>query len=326
MARPLRVEYEGATYHVTARGNERKKIFNAGRDYDKFIEYISAAREKYRFLLHAYVLMGNHYHLIIETPEGNLGRAMHYINSSYATYTNVKRKRSGHLFQGRYKAILVDRESYLLELSRYVHLNPVRAKMADTPQAYRYSSYHAYINEKGGALVHTGTVLGMISGKGREAKYLYRDFVESAVDNDLENPLEKVYGGMILGNENFIRDVLQRLQDKEVPWEEVSSRKDLRRGFEPQEVLAAVSECFRVDRADLLSDRRGPARKAFVYLLKNYATIGNREICEIVGCKSASAATKICRAFERDLEEDAALRKVVKPLMAQFSTFKGRPL
>jgi hypothetical protein len=270
--------------------------------------------------------MGNHYHLIIETPEGNLGRAMHYINSSYATYTNVKRKRSGHLFQGRYKAILVDRESYLLELSRYVHLNPVRAKMADTPQAYRYSSYHAYINEKGGALVHTGTVLGMISGKGREAKYLYRDFVESAVDNDLENPLEKVYGGMILGNENFIRDVLQRLQDKEVPWEEVSSRKDLRRGFEPQEVLAAVSECFRVDRADLLSDRRGPARKAFVYLLKNYATIGNREICEIVGCKSASAATKICRAFERDLEEDAALRKVVKPLMAQFSTFKGRPL
>lgn len=221
---------------------------------------------------------------------------------------------------------MVDKDRYLLELSRYVHLNPVRAKIADTPQAYRYTSYHAYINDKGDDLIHTGTVLGMISEKGREAKYLYRDFVESAIDNELENPLEKVYGGMVLGNENFIRDVLQRLQDKAVPWEEVSSRKDLRRGLAPQEVLAAVSACFRVDRADLLSDRRSPARKAFVYLLKNYAMIGNREIGEILGCKSASAATKICRVFEGDLEEDAALRKVVKPLMAKFSIFKGRLL
>jgi putative transposase len=186
MARPLRVEYAGATYHVTARGNERKKIFNAGGDYDKFIEYVSAAREKYRFLLHAYILMGNHYHLIVETPEGNLSRAMHYINSSYTTYTNIKRKRSGHLFQGRYKAILIDKDSYLLELSRYVHLNPVRAKIADTPQAYRYSSYHAYINDNDSDLIHTGTILGMVSGKRNKAKYLYREFVDAALKNDPE--------------------------------------------------------------------------------------------------------------------------------------------
>lgn len=123
MARPLRIEYDGAIYHVTARGNERSKIFFSKRDYQKFKEYISAAKSKYVFDLHAYVLMTNHYHLIIETPYGNLGKIMHYLNGSYTTYINTKRKRSGHLFQGRYKAILIDKDSYLLELSRYLHMN-----------------------------------------------------------------------------------------------------------------------------------------------------------------------------------------------------------
>ena len=325
MARPLRVEYEGATYHVTARGNERKKIFNSGRDFDKFMEYMTDAREKYRFLLHAYVLMGNHYHLIIETPEGNLSRVMHYINSSYTTYTNIKRKRCGHLFQGRFKAILIDKDSYLLELSRYLHLNPVRAKIVETPQAYRYSSYQAYINN-GTDLINTGTILGMMSGKRTEARKRYQDFVDAGINCEPENPLKNVYGGMILGNEIFIRDTLQRLKDNEVSGDEVSNRKDLRRGFEPKEVLNVVSSYFRLSGDEVLSDRRSSARKAFVYLLKKYAAIGNREICEMVGCSSVSAATKICRGFEQILEKDAALRKSIKTLEAQISTFKGRPL
>jgi len=131
MARALRIQYEGAMYHVTARGNDGRKIFLGKRDYDKFKEYLGEAKEKYRFLLNAYVLMTNHYHLVVETPQKNLSRIMHYLNSSYTTYTNIKRNRSGHLFQGRYKAIVVDKDSYLLELSRYLHLNPVRAKMVE---------------------------------------------------------------------------------------------------------------------------------------------------------------------------------------------------
>lgn len=109
MARQLRIEFEGAFYHVTARGNERKKIFLSKRDYEKFYHYLAEARDKYHFILHAFVIMGTHYHLLIETPEANLSRIMHYINSSYTTYTNVKRKRCGHLFQGRFKSIVVDR-------------------------------------------------------------------------------------------------------------------------------------------------------------------------------------------------------------------------
>jgi putative transposase len=122
MARPLRVEYEGAFYHVTSRGNEKKEIFFSPEDYEQFKTYLYEAREKFGYKLHAYVLMTNHFHLLIETPEANLNRLMHYINGSYTGYFNRHNRRVGHLFQGRYKAILVDRDSYLVELSRYMHL------------------------------------------------------------------------------------------------------------------------------------------------------------------------------------------------------------
>lgn len=144
MTRPLRIEFEGAFYHVTSRGNERKKIFFTPRDYDKFKEYVAEAERKFGFILHGYVLMTNHYHLLIETPDKNLQKIMQYINSCYSTYTNVKRGRSGHLFQGRYKAIIVDKDSYLAELSKYIHLNPVRAKIVERPEDYWHSSYRAY--------------------------------------------------------------------------------------------------------------------------------------------------------------------------------------
>jgi len=146
MARPLRIEYEGAYYHITARGNEKRKIYFTKSDYEKFKGYLAEAKKKYGIIIHSYVLMSNHYHLIIQTPEANLSKAMHYINGSYTTYTNIKRNRSGHLFQGRYKAILIDRDNYLLELSRYLHLNPVRAGMVNRPEEYPYSSYKTYIS------------------------------------------------------------------------------------------------------------------------------------------------------------------------------------
>ena len=125
MARPLRIKYEGAFYHITARGNERKKIFFAKSDYAKFKEYLKEAQDRYGHFLHCYVLMSNHYHLILETPNADISKIMHYINGSYAGYINRRRRRSGHHFQGRYRSIPIDMDSYSLELSRYVHLNPV---------------------------------------------------------------------------------------------------------------------------------------------------------------------------------------------------------
>ncbi|MEK6937651.1 MAG: transposase [Nanoarchaeota archaeon] len=225
MARPLRIEYEGAFYHVTARGNERRNIYFNKTDYEKFKEKIAEAKERYGILLHCYVLMGNHYHLIIETPEANLGKAMHHINGSYTTYINIKRKRSGHLFQGRYKAIVIDKDSYLLELSRYIHLNPVRAGMVDKPEAYPHSSYKTYISGDKEEIVTQDLIWGMLSKKKGEAMRRYQEFVERAIGEKQESPLKEVYGGMILGKVSFIKEVLQELKEGHLQKEEVSENK-----------------------------------------------------------------------------------------------------
>ena len=148
MARPLRIEFPGAIYHVTSRGNERKAVYKSQRDREKFISYLESATERYEAVIHVYCLMDNHYHLLIETPAGNLSQIMHHVNRVYTTYFNTKRSRAGHLFQGRYKAILIDADEYAKELSRYIHLNPVRAGIAETPTEYKWSSCQYYTVKK----------------------------------------------------------------------------------------------------------------------------------------------------------------------------------
>ncbi|MFQ6673753.1 MAG: transposase, partial [Fidelibacterota bacterium] len=129
MARPLRIEYPGAYYHVMNRGNAGENIFPGRDDKEKFLEYLAKAAEQYGIVVHTYCLMSNHYHLLMETPEANLSSAIQWLNVSYAVSYNRKHRRKGHLFGGRFKALLVDAEEYLTHLSRYIHLNPVRAKM-----------------------------------------------------------------------------------------------------------------------------------------------------------------------------------------------------
>ena len=141
MGRPIRIQYPGALYHVTSRGNERRDIFMDGDDRRKFLGIISDYHDRYGIVLHCYVFMDNHYHLVLETPLGNLVKVMHGLNSSYTGYFNRRYARTGHVFQGRYKAIVVDKDAYLLELSRYVHLNPVRGGVVNRPEKYAWSSY-----------------------------------------------------------------------------------------------------------------------------------------------------------------------------------------
>lgn len=166
MARPLRITFPGAFYHITSRGNEQKVVFKSKRDREKFLEYLESATQRYDALIHAYCMMDNHYHLLLETPSANLPQIMRHINGAYTTYFNIKRKRSGHLFQGRYKAILVEVDEYAKELSRYIHLNPVRAGMVDKPDAYQWSSYPYYIGkEKAPEWLHRAFVLGYFGEK-----------------------------------------------------------------------------------------------------------------------------------------------------------------
>ena len=156
MARALRIQFEGAVYHITSRGNERREIFKDDADRIRFLEILKLSLGIYQVLLYGYVLMDNHYHLLVETPKGNISEFMRRFNITYTSYFNKKHNRAGHLYQGRYQSILVDKESYLTSLSRYIHLNPIRVReLIDQPakekeehlKEYSWSSLSGYINE-----------------------------------------------------------------------------------------------------------------------------------------------------------------------------------
>ena len=228
MARPLRIEYPGAVYHVTSRGNEKKPVFKDDSDRLNFLNTLQHANKRYNWLCHAYCLMTNHYHLLIETPDGNLSIGMRQVNGVYTQLFNNRHGRTGHLFQGRYKAILIQKDSHLLEVCRYVVLNPVRAKMVETPEAYPWSSYMA---TAGSAKVHpcltTEWVLGQFSGKRGKAEQEYRKFVSWGIGK--RTIWTDVRGQAILGEEDFADRFVDHLRkQKEVP-EITRSQKYLKR-------------------------------------------------------------------------------------------------
>jgi len=205
VARPLRVEYAGAFYHVMNRGNAGGEIFVSRKDKEKFTEYFGKSVERFSIIIHTYCLMSNHYHLLIETPQPNLSQAIQWLNVSYAAYHNRKHRRSGHLFQGRFKSVLVDADEYLKHLSRYIHLNPVRAKIVQKPEEYRCSSYPAFIGKtKVPEWLETGWLLWSFGKKKKAAMQNCKAFVDGVDSETLESPAKDIVGGFILGDSDFV--------------------------------------------------------------------------------------------------------------------------
>jgi REP element-mobilizing transposase RayT len=324
MARPIRIEYEGAFYHVTSRGNERRDIFVGSEDYERFKHYISEAQDKYDFLLHGYVLMTNHYHLILETNKANLHQIMHYLNGSYTTYFNRLNGRSGHLFQGRYKGIVIDVDNYLLELSRYLHLNPVRAGMVKRPEEYALSSYRSFIGltKKKEGIVTRDRIWGMISGDRRRAAQKYRRYVEEGMKKESRNPLKTLYGGTILGSGEFVRELLENKGAKNVKDEEISYRRQLRASKGIEDLILHVGSYFNVQPSEVLGEK-GAIRDIAIYFGKKYTGLTNREIGERFGGLSYSGVTRASQRFEEKLIKNMLLRRQVEEIDETISNVKG---
>jgi REP element-mobilizing transposase RayT len=213
MARPLRIEYLGALYHITTRGNARQDIFLDDQDRQRFLEVLAHVVARFHLRLHAYCLMDNHYHLVLETPEANLSQAMRQLNGVYTQAFNRRHGRVGHVLQGRFKAIVVDRDSYLLELCRYVVLNPVRATMTRTPDTYPWSSYQATagLAPRPSCL----TVDWLLAQFGRQraaAQRKYRAFVADGMGHP--SPWDEVRGQVLLGSERFVARLAPGLREK----------------------------------------------------------------------------------------------------------------
>ena len=213
MARPLRIEFEGAVYHVTSRGDERRGIFLDDTDRAEFLKILEDVVSRFGWLCHAYCLMTNHYHLLIETPDANLSRGMRHLNGVYTQRFNRTHKRVGHVMQGRFKSILVEKDSYLLELSRYVVLNPVRAKMVRSAKDWKWSSYRATAGyEAPKQFVEVEWILSQFSADTTEAASQYRRFVRQGQGAEIWSELR---GGILLGSEQFVQDLTPRLREIE---------------------------------------------------------------------------------------------------------------
>jgi REP element-mobilizing transposase RayT len=218
MARPLRIEFAGALYHVTARGDRREPIVEDDADRVKFLSVLAEVVERFNWICHAYCLMTNHYHLVVQTPEGNLSKGMRQLNGTYTQASNRRHRRTGHLFQGRFKASLVDKDNYLLELTRYVVLNPVRAAMVEHPRQYAWSSYRAMVGEAPAPhWLATDGVLAQFGKRRAEARRRYSQFVHEGINQ------ASIWTGLrqqiYLGDERFIA----RMQRKAKPQGDVLS-------------------------------------------------------------------------------------------------------
>src|SRR3990167_3387995 len=253
MARPLRIEYEEAVYHVTSRGNARDNIFSDGHDKEKFLEELDSVIKRYNWLCHAYCLMDNHYHLLIETPDANLSIGMRQLNGVYTQVYNRRHKRPGHIFQGRYKAILIQKENYLLELCRYVALNPVRAKIVKKPEDWKWSSYLATGGlRKTPEYLTIDWVLGQFGSKRQAAQKRYKKFVMEGISK--ESPWREIRGQIILGGEGFVEKFKDLLADKEKIKEIPRHQKNM--GSTPEIWLYIKRDC-RLFRNSLYYSKQG---------------------------------------------------------------------
>jgi len=220
MARPLRIEYDEALYHVTSRGNEKKTIFKDDADRNIFLDILYKVNKRYNWICYGYCLMDNHYHLVIETPDGNLSRGMRQLNGVYTQIFNKRHERVGHIFQGRYKAILIQKESHLLEVCRYVVLNPVRAKAAKSIEDWKWSSYRATAGkDKSHPCLTTDWILGQFAKQKKTAEKKYKEFVEAEIGE--KGIWEDVKGQSILGSDEFVKKLIGYVKGyediKEIP-------------------------------------------------------------------------------------------------------------
>jgi len=223
MARPLRLEFAGALYHITARGDRQEAIYENDDDRIAFLSVLGEVCQHCNWVCHAYCLMGNHYHLLIETPEGNLSRGMRQLNGVYTQQHNRRHSRVGHVFQGRYKAVLVEKESYLLELARYIVLNPVRAQMVRTADEWPWSSYRSTIGlQTAVAGVHTDWVLAAFGDQREQAVEAYKEFV--AEGKGQPSPWQSLKNQIYLGGDIFVAEMQQHIEKAETLSEIPSSQ------------------------------------------------------------------------------------------------------
>lgn len=297
MARPIRIEFPGAYYHVVARGNERKEVFRTDADRELFLKTLAQMLQQFGTVLHCYCLMPNHYHLILQTPRGNLSRAMAWLQTSYTIRYNRKHKRYGHLFQGRYKAHLIEADSYARHLINYIHLNPVRPRDRNVPipperletlNTYCWSSHREYAGRRKTRWLNLDW-LSYWAPRPRQAHRFYQREIHEWFGRTMPNPWAQLRGGLVLGGEKLWDRVTDLIGDKkgsdEIKWKRHHDQEEV------QEILKKIATKQKDERLLMwIQVRLGGQRRV--------------DVARKFGYKDGSAVTHIINRLEKKAELD----------------------
>ena len=315
MARPLRIQFPGAFYHVTCRGIERRLIFFDDKDRHRFLALLAESLDTYHVVLHAYIMMTNHFHLLIQTKKANCSEFMRHFNIRYTGWFNWRRHRHGNLYQGRYKAYLIDADNYLLEVSRYLHLNCVRVRKLSGldyreqwqyVKRYPWSSIHGYLGEKEvSKYIEYGLILSMVGDRGT-----YRKFVKDGIKKGIDDPFKKVKSRVILGDDAFVIQAKKQIRRASVR-EQPSYRDIVTGAIEPEVVIGILTRECGVKKG-ILQQRRvnGEMRGMVAELLYKYSEITQVQIGGLIGDVDYVSVHYLRKRFREKMKESTRLRKL----------------
>ena len=317
MARPLRINFENAVYHLIARGNRKEKIFYSDEDKRLFQVKMNKTFQKFSLICYAYCLMDNHYHLFLKTPKANLSKAIHYLNTSYANYFSAKYRLSGPLFQGRYKSILVEQDEYSLVLSAYLHLNPYRAQVKDW-QSYPASSLPDYLGKRKQLIENLDTqfILQQFHPQLTPAHRLYLQYLNDNLD--LKYPKEEIRYSIALGSETFLKKIEQHIssygRNREIQATHLVSQ------FSSEKIIDQIRQTFQISQEEVFLKKRGNIyRLVALYLIKNNTSLSLKEIGKIFSM-DYTAVSQAARRFEERMSKDKKLKKKVEAILRNQKT------
>ena len=318
MSRAWRIEYEGALYHLLSRGNERGDIFIDERDRHRFLDTTEEMSQRFEIDVFAYVLMDNHYHLLVRTRRANLKKAMHWFGTTYTQRFNRRHTRSGHLFQGRYKSIIVQNDAYLLQLSYYIHRNPLRAKMVKRLADYRWSSYRVYAyDRKTPKWLSTELILSQFEGEADRHKS-YREKVQKYAQEE-KRLFEDLRHGLILGSKQFV-ETIRRKHLPSSPDASVPQQSQLASSLDLNSFLVKAQDKLKCDIKDFVQAKRlsgadKEKRDMLLYFIWQAGRLGNEQIGNLFGI-SYSAVSHTVSSIKAKLKKD-------QKLQAEFSQFNS---
>jgi putative transposase len=320
MGRAWRIEYEGALYHILSRGNEQKDIFYDDQDRLLFLKTISDLAERFEIDVFAYVLMGNHYHLLLKTNRANLSKSMQWLGLTYTRRFNLRHFRSGHLFQGRFKSIIVQNDAYLMRLSYYIHRNPLRAGIVERLADYGWSSYKAYAyGHKAPEWLITKPIFSQLRGKDKHKAY--REKVQRYAKEE-KKLWEDLRHGMIIGSKKFVGEIRSAYLP-EKPHKEIPQQRDLAKGIDP---AAKLKDAARMLDCDLDYFRRVPRitkedrddRDLLVLPVWKTSVLTNDKIGRLSGM-TYSSVSHIVKSVRLRMEQDDNLKERFDHIYSLFS-------